>query len=319
MRVAAAVVLAGGATLPNNDSRASAVATLDQRLTTAEARLGRLVERSGEASRDLAASTARLDELRAGMDAASSEIEGLARRATRLEDRFAGIARELYMGAGIQSLESLLSARSIADVETRIQYLSGSQRAHLDLVRELRRDRVALDSHLDELDAARAEAEKIRSEALRVSRQINREVEAQERIVADLQAELALERRRAAKRRAARIDAALERAHAASERTTASALQVAGAAAEVSSPSVAIVDSEADWDLIAQCESSGNWHIDSLYDGGLQFDPDTWLQFGGGRYARYAWQASREQQIVVAERVLDAQGPRAWPNCFEYA
>ncbi|MGH2790073.1 MAG: transglycosylase family protein, partial [Actinomycetota bacterium] len=176
----------------------------------------------------------------------------------------------------------------------------------------------ALDSHLDELDAARSEAGDIRTRALRVSRELNRDVEAQQRIVADLQAELALERRRAALRRAARIDAALERARAASERTAAKAALVVADAAEVSSPSVAIADSEADWDLIAQCESSGNWHIDALYDGGLQFDPDTWLQFGGGRYARYAWQASREQQIAIAERVLDGQGPGAWPNCFQY-
>ncbi len=66
------------------------------------------------------------------------------------------------------------------------------------------------------------------------------------------------------------------------------------------------------------CESGQRWHLDSTYDGGLQFHPDTWLAYGGGQYARYAWQATREQQIAIAERVLKGQGPGAWPNCFQW-
>jgi hypothetical protein len=79
-----------------------------------------------------------------------------------------------------------------------------------------------------------------------------------------------------------------------------------------------VADTSVNWDAIAQCESGGNWALDSTYDGGLQFHPSTWLGYGGGRYARYAWQASREQQIAIAERVLAAQGPSAWPHCFQY-
>ena len=72
------------------------------------------------------------------------------------------------------------------------------------------------------------------------------------------------------------------------------------------------------WDTIAACESSGNWHDNTGngYSGGLQFSPSTWLGYGGGQFAAYAWQASREQQIVVAERIHAAQGSfRAWPVC----
>ena len=72
------------------------------------------------------------------------------------------------------------------------------------------------------------------------------------------------------------------------------------------------------WDSIAACESSGNWHDNTGngYSGGLQFSPSTWIQYGGGQFAAYAWQASREQQIVVAERIHAAQGSyRAWPVC----
>jgi len=72
------------------------------------------------------------------------------------------------------------------------------------------------------------------------------------------------------------------------------------------------------WDTIAACESSGNWHDNTGngYSGGLQFSPSTWRDYGGGQFAAYAWQASREQQIVVAERIHAAQGSyRAWPVC----
>ena len=73
-----------------------------------------------------------------------------------------------------------------------------------------------------------------------------------------------------------------------------------------------------DWEATAQCESSGRWHINTgLFDGGLQFLPSTWIGFGGGEFARYAYQATKKQQIAIAERVLAIQGQKAWPNCFK--
>jgi nucleoid-associated protein YgaU len=68
------------------------------------------------------------------------------------------------------------------------------------------------------------------------------------------------------------------------------------------------------WDAIAQCESSGNWQIDTGngYYGGLQFSPSTWAAFGGSGSAA---NASKDQQIAVAERVLASQGWGAWPTC----
>ncbi|MGH2754258.1 MAG: transglycosylase family protein [Actinomycetota bacterium] len=77
-----------------------------------------------------------------------------------------------------------------------------------------------------------------------------------------------------------------------------------------------IVTYSADWEAVAQCESSGDWHIDAKFDGGLQFLPATWIGFGGGELARYAYQATKTEQIAVAERVLAIQGQKAWPNCF---
>jgi hypothetical protein len=69
------------------------------------------------------------------------------------------------------------------------------------------------------------------------------------------------------------------------------------------------------WDRLAQCESGGRWHIDSRYDGGLQFHPDTWRAYGGTEFAAYAHQATREQQITVAHRLVDDTGWGAWPHC----
>ncbi|RKE20859.1 transglycosylase family protein [Streptomyces sp. TLI_171] len=75
------------------------------------------------------------------------------------------------------------------------------------------------------------------------------------------------------------------------------------------------------WDRVAQCESGGNWSINTGngYYGGLQFSSSTWRAFGGGQYASSADRASRSQQIAVAERVLAAQGPGAWPVCSKRA
>lgn len=74
---------------------------------------------------------------------------------------------------------------------------------------------------------------------------------------------------------------------------------------------------DSDWDRLAQCEASGNWNINTGngYHGGLQFSPSTWTGYGGGQFAPTADKATREQQIVVAERVLASQGWGAWPSC----
>ena len=68
------------------------------------------------------------------------------------------------------------------------------------------------------------------------------------------------------------------------------------------------------WDGVAQCESSGNWSINTGngYSGGLQFAPGTWAAHGGTGSAH---NASRAEQIRVAERVRASQGWGAWPAC----
>lgn len=71
------------------------------------------------------------------------------------------------------------------------------------------------------------------------------------------------------------------------------------------------------WDAVARCESGNNWKINTGngFYGGLQFTSGTWRAYGGTRYASRADLASKAQQIQIAEKVLAAQGPGAWPVC----
>lgn len=88
---------------------------------------------------------------------------------------------------------------------------------------------------------------------------------------------------------------------------------VLGLAALISLAPVSRADS-VNWDAIAACESGGNWDINTGngYYGGLQFNPSTWRSNGG---VGMPHQASREEQIRVAENTLRSQGIGAWPVC----
>ena len=98
---------------------------------------------------------------------------------------------------------------------------------------------------------------------------------------------------------------------------TLAAVSIAGVALSASAANAAIPSASAPastWDSLAQCESGGNWGINTGngYAGGLQFSPSTWAAYGGTGSAA---NASREQQIAVAEKVQAGQGWGAWPAC----
>lgn len=71
------------------------------------------------------------------------------------------------------------------------------------------------------------------------------------------------------------------------------------------------------WDSLAGCESGGNWHINTGngYFGGLQFVQSTWANNGGLAYAPRADLATREQQILIGEKVQRESGWGQWPVC----
>ncbi|GAB7180231.1 transglycosylase family protein [Kitasatospora sp. Ki12] len=91
------------------------------------------------------------------------------------------------------------------------------------------------------------------------------------------------------------------------------ALPVAGLVTATSASAASV----STWDAVAQCESGGNWAINTGngFYGGLQFTSSTWAAFGGTAYASQANLATKAQQIAVAEKVLASQGPGAWPVC----
>ncbi|MFI6940238.1 transglycosylase family protein [Streptomyces sp. NPDC050418] len=94
---------------------------------------------------------------------------------------------------------------------------------------------------------------------------------------------------------------------------------VAGAAvaAPLMTAGSASAATASEWDQVAQCEAGGNWSINTGngYYGGLQFSASTWAGYGGTAYAPTADQATKDQQIAIAEKVLAGQGKGAWPSC----
>lgn len=97
---------------------------------------------------------------------------------------------------------------------------------------------------------------------------------------------------------------------------TLAAVSIAGIALSASAANAAVPSTApaSTWDSLAQCESGGNWGINTGngYSGGLQFSASTWAAHGGTGSAA---NASREQQIAVAQRVQASQGWGAWPAC----
>ncbi|MEU3606953.1 transglycosylase family protein [Streptomyces sp. NPDC035033] len=91
----------------------------------------------------------------------------------------------------------------------------------------------------------------------------------------------------------------------------------AAVAAPLMAAGTASAATASEWDRVAQCESGGNWSINTGngYYGGLQFSASTWAAYGGTAYAATADQASKSQQIAIAEKVLAGQGKGAWPSC----
>lgn len=108
-------------------------------------------------------------------------------------------------------------------------------------------------------------------------------------------------------------DARAQQAAAATERAGRRATPVASSAGRAA-PTAA---TGGVWDRLAQCESGGDWSINTGngFSGGLQFLRSTWLGAGGGEYAPDAHLATREQQIDIASRVQASQGWGAWPGC----
>lgn len=105
--------------------------------------------------------------------------------------------------------------------------------------------------------------------------------------------------------------------------TTTTTIQPTTTTAEPTTTTTAEVDmisnSGSVWDMLAECETGGNWShppVSIGYSGGLMFHYKTWTAMGGGKYASQAYLASREQQIAIAEKLLaDSGNFSPWPGC----
>ncbi|MFJ3232529.1 transglycosylase family protein [Streptomyces sp. NPDC086787] len=91
----------------------------------------------------------------------------------------------------------------------------------------------------------------------------------------------------------------------------------AAVAAPLVASGTASAATASEWDAVAQCESGGNWSINTGngFYGGVQFSASTWAGYGGTKYAATADKATKSQQIEIAEKVLAGQGKGAWPVC----
>jgi len=302
LRYACALVAALGLFVQLTGPTAPASQSTDQELDEAEAELGQIQGELGSAQEQLGAASARLNEVRSSISSTEDEVETIGKRILKRKDELKLVAREMYKNGAAAGLEILMSAEDLADLEERATYLQSSGEVHMRQLEDLAVDRMLMLEKLDDLDSARAEVAEMVETVTSIEVGLQAELGDQQSEVGAL--EDGIEAQRLAEARAAERQA---------ERLQQEIQQVVQPPAPPAPTSGGV-----DWDAIAQCESGGRWDLDSTYDGGLQFHPDTWLGYGGGAYARYAWQATREQQIAIAEKVLDGQGPGAWPHCFQY-
>jgi uncharacterized protein YfcZ (UPF0381/DUF406 family) len=274
-------------------------------LDSARDRLGALRAELEDVTQRYIDARARLVELNEMMDMRATQVERRARVLLKYRDDAEALAVELYKdGNSIGAIEGVLASETMAEMDRTTAYLEFSGEDQQRVIELIANDKAELEYELDLLDAQRAEAQATLDEIEEIQATVERDAAEVEAEISQLEAQ-----------RAAELEAERKAAQAAVVTATKT---IAENPPPPPSPPPPPPSSEADWDAIAMCESGGDWHIDSTYDGGLQFHPDTWLAYGGGRYARYAWQATREQQIAVAERVLAAQGPGAWPVCFQW-
>ena len=101
--------------------------------------------------------------------------------------------------------------------------------------------------------------------------------------------------------------------------TSASSTATSASTTSASSAGILPAGMVPDWEGTAQGESGGNWAINTGngFFGGLQFKQSSWEAAGGTKYAARADLATKDQQIEIANKLLQMQGPGAWPNTFK--
>jgi hypothetical protein len=279
----------------------TAAADAEVRVDRAQGRSDEAQQEYERASRAARAAEAAAQDAEAGLRAAQGSV--------------AGFARDSYMGGSTSPvLESLLTSGSVAQAIERAALLEAVAINRADVLEDVSDARTRADRSRAAARRALTEADRLRQDARAALASAETVRTAAVQQMAELRATQA------------ELEARLERARAAvvAERATAPAVRIpepprprTPTAPTAPRPSVPAPSAGNDWDAVAMCESGGNWSINTGngYYGGLQFSQSTWEAYGGLRYAPRADLATKAEQIAIAEKVLDGQGPGAWPTC----
>jgi hypothetical protein len=308
---------------PSDDQVAAVAAAADDvaaQVTQLLEQMGAAQAAADQATTRAASAQAEVDTMQQAAAAARVAAEAAAAEAQRAETDLAGardavarFARSSYMsGSSSPLLESLLTASGPEQIVQRAALLdaAGSYRSTAVSVASTARER-AVETQTD-AQSALTEADRLQDAALAELASAEEARTAATRVVADLQDRQNAAENELRQARATLVDLQEQRdAALPASRSSSSPPAPTGGGGPVPA------SSGRDWDAVAQCESGGNWSINTGngYYGGLQFSASTWQGFGGAQYAPRADLATREQQIAVAEQVLAAQGKGAWPTC----
>lgn len=255
---------------------------------------------------------------RAEAEAAAAEARQAQEELAGARDDVARFARSSYMGGSSSPLlEGLLTADGPAQMMERAALLAaaGDHRSAAVSVAATASDR-ATESQADAQDAV-AEADRLQEAARAALESAAAAEDAAAQVLADVRARQDAAQGELRQVQATLVDLQEQREAAERASRSASTPPAPSGGSPAPAPAPAPAPSGRDWDAVAQCESGGNWSINTGngYYGGLQFSASTWTSFGGGQYAPRADLATKEQQIAIAEKVLAVQGKGAWPTC----
>lgn len=160
-------------------------------LSAAKDKLAAYMDRQGEIVEELNQSQIRLDDIEKRMAVTTLEISKLQKRIGTKADAADTLAAELYKGGSSASLEAVLAAEDLDDIETRLEYLRSSQDAQTEIFERLAVDRQALNEKLDQLEKDKAEASAEEDHFAALKSDIEDQIASQRGEVSDLEAQIA--------------------------------------------------------------------------------------------------------------------------------
>jgi cell wall-associated NlpC family hydrolase len=168
-------------------------------VAAAEARLHTIMDEQGAVAEELNQAQIRLDEIEKRMAITSLEVSKLQKRIGSKVDAADALAAELYKGGTAVTIEAVLAAKSIDDIETRLQYLRSSQDAQTEVFERLATDKQELNTKLAELDADKQDAADEESRLASLNSDLQGRVAETKDEVARLSAQVAAAERAAAR------------------------------------------------------------------------------------------------------------------------